>query len=113
MSRSKGISLSLTILVVAIVLLSTAAAMMFLGGNVTSRIGQIVGEGQRDQGQLARQNCEQQRDVICAQQDLEEWAPNDLDQWAEEATYDGRTCRQWQEDEQIYGPDGVPECEMN
>lgn len=110
----KGISMTLTILVVALVLLATTIALMTLGTNVTQRISQIVGQGQGDEAELARQHCERRRDVICAQADLEEWEEtNRLDQWAEQANYEGRTCKKWQEDEQIYGSSGIPECSVN
>lgn len=109
--KRHGISMTLTILVVALVLLATTIALMTLGTNVTDRISQIVGGGQGSETDLARQHCERRRDVICAQADLEQWEETGtLDKWAEQASYEGQTCEQWQEEESIYGSSGIPEC---
>lgn len=108
----KGISFTLTLLVVGLVLLATAMALIVLGTDVTQRIGDIVGQGSSDQSDLAKNHCDRQRDTICADADLEQWEEDEiLDRWADQATYEDRTCRQWQIDELIYGTTGVPPCD--
>lgn len=93
----KGISLSMTYVVLGIILLSTAVTvLMYFSGNIEDLDNLISGERDASQDQLAQENCLVQKQQMCQQEGYSE------DNWAEDATYNGESCSEYW--------DEVPRC---
>lgn len=90
----RGISLSMTYVVVGLILLATAVSVIFFFSGGISDVGNVL-SGQRGESaeQIARENCLTQKQQLC-QQDLD-------GRWYEVATYEGTTC-------EAYWPDTTP-----
>lgn len=111
----KGMSFTLTLLIVAMVLLAVGITIITLGQNSIGSVGDIfrgsTGDSEVD---IARQNCNQERQRICRQRTLELWI-NQEATWAEQAVHEGKSCSDWAEQDLIYGgggTDAIPDCQQ-
>lgn len=111
----KGMSFTLTLLIVALVLLAVGITIITLGQNSISSVGDIFrGNTEDSEGDIARQNCNQERQRICRQRTTELWLHGGLT-WATQASHNGRSCYEWADQEQIFGlggTDRIPSCEQ-
>lgn len=100
----KGISLSMSYVVIGLILLTTAFAIVtfFVGGidQVSRIVGVNLGQSERD---VVRQYCMNRKPVACQGYSSGE------DGWANDVIYNGTSCYQWQQDQQIFG-DEIPTC---
>lgn len=111
----KGMSFTLTLLIVALVLLAVGITIITLGQNSIGSVGDIFRSNtDNSEVDLARQNCNQERQRICRQRSLELWLHGGIS-WAQQASHEGRSCYAWAEEEQIFGVGGtsrIPSCEQ-
>lgn len=114
MNVRKGISFTVTLIVVALVLLATGITVITLGQNSISGFADIFTSNTDDsESDIARQQCNREKSRICSSQPGKHWALSD-GSWARDAAHNGRSCRDWAEEEQIYGLRGIssiPTCE--
>lgn len=112
MRGSKGLSFTLTIVVVAVVLLVAAFTVMGIGGGFISDFGGILSSGSPSDQDFLRQQCLDEKTRLCSDSDFVQQL-DDEREWARNARAEGETCWTLAEDEQIFGPDGaedIPPC---
>lgn len=100
----KGISLSLTYVVVGLILLSTAVSVLIYFQGGIDKVQRVVGGETVESGdELARNNCEVEMRSLCRQDDI------DGTQWAEEGK-GGGTAFYNEEPCSAYWEGNPPEC---
>lgn len=106
-----GISITMSYVVIGLIMLATAATViLYFTGNMDV-LREITGsEFDQNKKSLARSHCLTEKERLCNSRDYSD----DLDGWAEDATYDGKSCRQLAQDQNLFGAGGasdIPECE--
>lgn len=104
-----GISLPMNYVVIGLIVLVTAATVLLY---FTGTIGTVSGIFESDLNSsakgVARNQCLSQKPRICSQGDV-----TGTD-WADQATYKGKACSTWQEQQHIFGAGGeedIPTCQ--
>lgn len=102
-------SLPLNYVVIGLIGITVAFILILnFTGNVQTVdkiIGGMFGSSERD---IARSQCMSQKQQLCG---TDEYQSGDTD-WARAATYDGKSCFEWHQQEQIFGGDSdIPACE--
>ncbi|MDY6778528.1 MAG: hypothetical protein SVU32_07725 [Candidatus Nanohaloarchaea archaeon] len=117
----KGISMTMTLIVAALVILAAGLTVITVGqasfGKVKSL---IIGSGDTQKIRMIKNRCLSQKSRICqgkavdwyiAQRNGEE---NALRQWAKTAQYNGKSCWTHAEQRQVFGAQGIeaiPKCQ--
>lgn len=102
----KGISLSMTYVVLGLIMLTTAATViLYLTGNIESVKGITEGQISESRRQLIANQCLAQKTQICSDPSVTGTA------WASEASYKGKPCAEWASQNNVFGPEGtIPRC---
>ncbi len=103
----KGMSFTLTMIIVAIVLLIAAVTITGIGSGFFSDFSGFLDAGAPEDTELIRQNCLDKKVTVCAQETI-----TGTD-WASQVTVQDRSCREWADQEDVFGPDGtadIPPC---
>lgn len=104
----KGLSFTLTIVVIAVVLLISGFTLVSLGQVSFSQFGSLFGsQSEEYNADLLRQQCLSEKTRLCD-------SGAEGTDWAEQALADGRTCQEWAQEENIFGAGGeesIPACD--
>lgn len=89
----KGVSLTMTYVVIALILISTASMLiLYFSGSMEEFQGIISAESGESQQQLARENCLTEKRQLCSQDKFRNPASGDP-RWYDVAEYDGKKCK--------------------
>jgi hypothetical protein len=90
--RSKGLSLSLNMIVIALVVSLVAITVIVAFSSNFSTIESFIGGGIDDSTlDLAGENCISDYQRLCNMPGYPDGATN----WSEDSTFNGQTCRHW------------------
>ena len=103
----KGVSFTLVIIVSALIMIVAATTLIISSQGILGQIGSFLEAGSPTQADEARSYCLERKIQAC--QSLEDGSQD----WAEDVVYEGSSCSEWAEEENVFGPDGVesiPPC---
>ena len=107
LTMRKGVSFTLVIIVSALIMIVAAATLIISSQGILGQIGSFLRAGSPSEADEARSYCLERKMQAC--QSLEDGSQ----EWAENLVFEGRSCRDWAEQENIFGSDGVesiPPC---
>lgn len=103
----KGVSFTLVIIVSSLIMIIGAVTLLVSSQGIFDQIGVFLQEGSPSEPDDARSYCLERKLQAC--QSLEEGSQD----WADNVVFEGRSCSDWAEQENIFGSDGVesiPPC---